>query len=52
MEEAKKHFSPAEIMEIVVAASYYGMNIRIAETFRIEDEPAFKDKATHFKRVE
>jgi alkylhydroperoxidase family enzyme len=52
MDEAKRHFTPAEIMEIVVAASYYGMNIRIAETFRIEDEPAFKAVATHFKRVE
>ena len=52
MDEAKKHFSPAEIMEIVIAVSYYGMNIRISETFRVEDEEAFKAVATNFKRVE
>lgn len=47
---AKQHFSAQEIFDIVAACSYYGMNIRLAETLRIEDEPAFRSAATSFKR--
>jgi alkylhydroperoxidase family enzyme len=51
VEEARRHFSPQEIVEIILTCGFYMTMARLTETTRVEVDPPPGVSVPHWTRV-